>query len=88
MITFLLYLLLVGIVAGYLARLLVPGPDPMSFGATLLLGIAGSFLGGVVGALLFSGRLVLAPGGIIASVIGAIIALVVYRATRAGARST
>jgi uncharacterized membrane protein YeaQ/YmgE (transglycosylase-associated protein family) len=84
MITFLLYLLLIGVVAGYLARLLVPGPDPMNFGATLLLGIAGSFIGGVVGAFVFSGRLVLAPGGIIASVIGAIIALLVYRASRSG----
>jgi len=82
MIVFLLYLLLVGVVAGNLARLFVPGPDPMTFAATLLLGVAGSLMGGVVGAFLFNGRLILAPGGIVSSVIGAILALLVYRATR------
>ncbi len=89
MITFLLYLFVVGVVAGYLARLLVPGRDPMAFRATLLLGIVGSFVGGLLGALIFSGELVLAPGGIISSIIGAIVALLVYRAvvSRRGARS-
>ncbi len=80
MISFLLYLLVVGVVAGYLARLVVPGRDSMGFGATLLLGIVGSFVGGLLGALIFSGELVLAPGGIISSIIGAIVALLVYRA--------
>ena len=81
MITFLLYLLVIGVVAGYLARLLVPGRDPMGFGSTVLLGIAGSLIGGTAGALIFSGRLIVTPGGTMASVIGAIIALLLYRAT-------
>jgi uncharacterized membrane protein YeaQ/YmgE (transglycosylase-associated protein family) len=83
MITFVLYLLLIGIVAGYLATM-VPAPDRMSFSATVLLGIAGSFIGGVAGALLFSGRLAVAPGGILASIVGAVVALFIYRVTTAG----
>jgi uncharacterized membrane protein YeaQ/YmgE (transglycosylase-associated protein family) len=81
MVSLLLYLFVIGVVAGFLARLLVPGRDPLGFGATVLLGIVGSFVGGLLGALIFSGELVLAPGGIISSVIGAVVALLVYRAT-------
>jgi uncharacterized membrane protein YeaQ/YmgE (transglycosylase-associated protein family) len=80
MVSLLLYLLVIGVVAGFLARLLVPGRDPIGFGATVLLGIIGSFLGGLLGTLIFSGEFVLAPGGIISSVIGAVVALLVYRA--------
>jgi len=41
--------LLSGVVFGALGRLAIPGPNPMSIGATILAGIAGSFLGVVVG---------------------------------------
>ncbi len=71
--------IIIGIIAGYLARLLVPGPDPMGFVQTAILGIVGSFVGGFLGALLFGDGLELTPSGIIGSVIGAIIALLVYR---------
>ena len=54
LIGFLLYLLIIGLVAGALARLLVPGPDPMSLGMTWLLGVIGSFVGGFLGKLLFN----------------------------------
>src|SRR5437868_2661053 len=50
---FLLYILVIGIVAGFLARLLVPGRDPMGVGATIVLGIVGSFVGGFLGWALF-----------------------------------
>jgi uncharacterized membrane protein YeaQ/YmgE (transglycosylase-associated protein family) len=79
-----IYLLIVGVIAGYLARLLVPGPDPMGFGATLLLGIVGSFVGGLLGYLIFGEDLdqgALQASGIIGSIIGAIIALLVWRGT-------
>jgi uncharacterized membrane protein YeaQ/YmgE (transglycosylase-associated protein family) len=83
---FLLYLLVIGIVAGYLARALVPGPDPMGFWQTVLLGVVGSFVGGFLGSLLFgTGEGVLNAAGFIGSIIGAIIALLVYRAI--GSRS-
>ncbi len=91
MLTFLIVLLIVGAIAGFLARAIVPGPDPMGIGATILLGIVGSFVGGFLGYLLFhkdASQGALQPAGIIGSVIGAIIALLVYRAVRrrSGAR--
>jgi uncharacterized membrane protein YeaQ/YmgE (transglycosylase-associated protein family) len=78
-----IYLFLVGIVAGFLARLLVPGRDPMGFWATVLLGVIGSFVGGLLGYLIFGKDLdegALQPSGIIGSIIGAIIVLLIYRA--------
>ncbi|MDP9418865.1 MAG: GlsB/YeaQ/YmgE family stress response membrane protein [Actinomycetota bacterium] len=42
-----------GLVIGALGRLAIPGPNPMSVGTTILVGIAGSFLGGMVGYYLF-----------------------------------
>ena len=83
MIGFLLSLLLVGIVAGFLARLLVPGRDPMGIGATILLGIIGSFIGGFLGWALFGKDLdqgALQTSGLVGSIIGAVIALLIYRA--------
>lgn len=85
MLGLIIYLLVIGVVAGYLARLLVPGPDPMSFWQTVLLGIVGSFVGGVIGYLLFDHDLdegALQASGVIGSIIGAVIALLIYRALR------
>lgn len=82
MLGLLLSLLVIGIVAGFLARLIVPGADPMSFWETLALGVVGSFIGGFLGALLFRGDLELGPAGLLGSIIGAVIALLVYRQVR------
>lgn len=82
MIGFLFYLLIIGIVAGFIARLLVPGRDPMSVGATIVLGIVGSFIGGFLGWALFGHDLddgALQASGVIGSIIGAVLALLVYR---------
>ncbi len=86
---FIIALIVIGLIAGFIARALVPGDDSMSIGATILLGIVGSFVGGFLGALLFgkdADENLLAPAGLIGSVIGAVIALLVYNAT-AGKRS-
>ena len=83
MFTFILYLLVIGIVAGYLARLLVPGRDSMSFVQTIVLGIVGSFIGGFLGYLLFGEDFddgAFQAAGVVGSVIGAVIALLIYRA--------
>jgi uncharacterized membrane protein YeaQ/YmgE (transglycosylase-associated protein family) len=83
MLGLILYLLLVGAIAGYLARLLVPGPDPMGFFATVLLGIVGSFVGGFLGYLIFDEDLdqgALQVSGVFGSIIGAVIALLIWRA--------
>lgn len=73
--------LIVGLVAGFIARAVVPGPDPMGVLGTLLLGLAGSLVGGFLGNLVFDGDFDVAAAGIVGSIIGAIIALLVYRAT-------
>ena len=84
MIGFILYLLIVGVVAGFLARFLVPGPDPMSVGATIVLGVVGSFIGGFLGYVLFGVDFDeggIQAAGIFGSIVGAVIALLIYRAT-------
>ncbi len=83
MIGFILGLIVVGLIAGALARLLVPGRDPMSIGATIVLGIVGSFVGGFLADVLFrndANDRGLSPAGLLGSVVGAIIVLLVYRA--------
>ena len=71
---------IVGLIAGFIARALVPGPDPMGWLGTMILGIVGSFVGGTLAALVFGGTLDLSPSGIIGSIIGAIIVLLIWRA--------
>jgi uncharacterized membrane protein YeaQ/YmgE (transglycosylase-associated protein family) len=85
---FIITLIIIGAIAGFIARALVPGKDPMGVGATILLGIVGSFIGGFLGYVLFHKDVnegALQPSGIIGSIIGAVIALLIYRAaTRRG----
>ncbi|HVM19626.1 MAG TPA: GlsB/YeaQ/YmgE family stress response membrane protein [Egibacteraceae bacterium] len=77
----LLGFLILGIIAGALARLLVPGRDPMGLLGTMLLGIVGSFVGGFLANLLLGrGEGLLQPTGLIGSIIGAVVALLIYRA--------
>ena len=71
---FILFLAFWGLIVGALARLALPGPDPMGILATIGLGLAGSFLGGIV-AWLFLGH----GGGIVFSLIGAILLLYLHR---------
>ncbi len=71
---FIIFLALFGLVVGALARLALPGPDPMGILATIGLGLAGSFVGGVV-AHIFLG----VGGGIAFAVLGAILLLYLYR---------
>ena len=87
MLALLLSLLILGIFAGFLARLIVPGHDPMGFWGTVLLGIVGSFVGGLLFSLIFEHVVMLRASGLIGSIIGAVIALLIYRAaTRRGVR--
>ena len=76
-------LLIIGAVAGFLARAIVPGKDSMGILPTIVLGIVGSFIGGFLGALIFGKDALdglLQPSGIIGSIVGAVIALLVYNA--------
>jgi len=82
MIGFILFLLVVGIIGGFVARALVPGHDAMTFGGTLLLGVIGSFIGGFLGYVLFRNDTndgAFQASGIIGSIIGSVIALLIYR---------
>jgi uncharacterized membrane protein YeaQ/YmgE (transglycosylase-associated protein family) len=47
LLTFLILLAVVGLVVGALGRLLLPGPDPMGIGATILVGLVGSYGAGL-----------------------------------------
>lgn len=78
MILFILGLIVTGLVLGALARLLVPGRDPMSLGATILLGVVGSIVGGIVGRAVFDND----GGGFLLALVTTVVLLLVYRKTR------
>ena len=91
MLGFIITMIIVGAIAGFVARALVPGRDPMGVGQTILLGIVGSFIGGFLGYLLFGRDATegaLQPSGIIGSIVGAIIALLVWRAVSRNSAGT
>lgn len=85
MLTFIIMMIIIGAIAGFIARAVVPGDDSMSIVATIVLGIVGSFIGGFLGYILFGhdiGEGALQASGVIGSIVGAIIALLVYNATQ------
>ncbi len=73
--------IILGIVAGFIARALMPGKDPMGFFATILLGLAGA----LVGFFLFTELLGIGDnemfdlGGLVGAIIGALLLLGIYR---------
>ena len=77
--------LVIGLIAGFLARWFMPGPDPMGFTGTLALGMVGSLVGGLLGNLIFDGNVDVERSGLVGSVIGGLIALYVYRRYRPSA---
>src|SRR6476469_9538160 len=82
-------IIVIGLIAGALARLVVPGKQDMSILMTIVLGVVGSFVGGFLGYLIFhkDGQDgFLQPAGIIGSVIGAVIVLLLW--IKFGRRST
>jgi uncharacterized membrane protein YeaQ/YmgE (transglycosylase-associated protein family) len=77
--TYLILTLAIGLVMGGLARLALPGPDPMSLPMTILVGIAGSFLGGMVAWLIFG-----SGGGLFAAFAGSFLIVYLIRRSRGG----
>jgi uncharacterized membrane protein YeaQ/YmgE (transglycosylase-associated protein family) len=80
LLTYLILLALSGLIVGALARLAIPGPDPMGIGMTILIGIAGSFLGGLLTALLFRRS----GAGIVVAVACATLIVYLIRRSRGG----
>jgi uncharacterized membrane protein YeaQ/YmgE (transglycosylase-associated protein family) len=71
---FIIGLIVWGFIVGGLARLALPGPDPMPWYATIGLGLAGSLVGGIVARILIG-----TAGGLIFALLGAILLLYLYR---------
>ena len=74
LLVFIFVLLVGGLIVGALARLAVPGPDPMSIPATIGLGIGGSIIGGIIARILIG-----TYGGFLFAFIGAVLLLIGYR---------
>lgn len=74
LIAFIIGIIVWGLVVGALARLALPGPDPMPWYATIGLGLGGSVVGGVVARILLG-----TAGGLIFALFGAILLLYLYR---------
>jgi uncharacterized membrane protein YeaQ/YmgE (transglycosylase-associated protein family) len=68
-------LLLTGLIVGALARLAVPGPDPMPIWGTIALGLAGSIIGGIIVRVIWGGT----GAPLIASVLVSVALLAIYR---------
>lgn len=72
--------ILMGLIVGLIAKVIMPGKDPGGFIVTVLLGIAGAFLGGYIGSFLGFGTVTgFNFGSLLLAVGGAIILLIIYR---------
>lgn len=73
--------IILGLIAGILAKWIMPGRDPGGFIVTILIGIAGAFVGGFLGNLVGIGGHVteISIGSIITAVVGALVLLFIYR---------
>jgi uncharacterized membrane protein YeaQ/YmgE (transglycosylase-associated protein family) len=77
--------LIIGLIAGALARLIMPGRDAMSWLATMLLGIVGSIIGGLISWAIWGADTAnggFRPAGLLLSILGAIVVLWVWRMIR------
>ncbi|MBS1153655.1 MAG: hypothetical protein H6Q89_5353 [Myxococcaceae bacterium] len=81
--------LVIGLVAGLIARAVMPGNQSLGLLATTALGIVGSFVGGMLGSLLNSGGnyLAIGPSGLIFSIIGAMAVLALVGFAGGGRRA-
>lgn len=72
-----LWMLLIGLIAGAIAKFIMPGDDPGGWIITMLLGVAGAFVGGFLFQMLGIGEG--GAAGLIGAIIGALILLALYR---------
>ena len=79
-----IWMIIIGFIAGFIARAIVPGVDAMGFWMTTGLGIVGSIIGGLIGRVFSkpSDGAMFHPAGILLSIVGAIIVLYVAKMIR------
>jgi uncharacterized membrane protein YeaQ/YmgE (transglycosylase-associated protein family) len=82
----LLFILVWGMFAGWIAHLLVARDQPINWAELLVVGLAGSFVGGLLVSLVSGDGLALRPSGIIGSILGAVVLLTAWQAIRGGTR--
>ncbi len=83
--------IVIGLLAGLIARAILPGNQSMGLVATTLLGIVGSFVGGFLADVFFRSEtedVGLRPASFVGSVIGGIVVLLIYRAVSGRSRRT
>jgi uncharacterized membrane protein YeaQ/YmgE (transglycosylase-associated protein family) len=80
--------LIIGLIVGAIAKLLMPGRDPGGFIVTMLLGVAGALLAGFLGRAMGWYETTNSGPGIIASVLGAMLLLLLYRVFTGRRRTT
>jgi uncharacterized membrane protein YeaQ/YmgE (transglycosylase-associated protein family) len=78
----LLGLLVLAMFAGWVAHLVVGGNRPVDWGQCIIAGFAGSFVGGLLASLIAGDGLAIRPSGIIGSIVGAAIVILVWNALR------
>ena len=78
--------IIVGLIVGAIARFVLPGRDPMGWVATIVLGIIGSLVGGLISMLLFTAPAGegFRPAGFLLSLMGAVLALLIWRKLKPG----
>ncbi|MCK9469669.1 MAG: GlsB/YeaQ/YmgE family stress response membrane protein [Porticoccaceae bacterium] len=75
--------ILLGLIAGVLAKWIMPGRDPGGIIVTILIGIAGAFVGGFLGGLVgFGGVSDFSLGSVVTAIVGALVLLFLYRLVR------
>jgi uncharacterized membrane protein YeaQ/YmgE (transglycosylase-associated protein family) len=75
--------IVLGLIAGALAKLILPGKDPGGIIITIIIGVIGALLGGFIGTQLgFGGVTGLNLGSIVTAILGAVLLLVIYRAVK------
>jgi uncharacterized membrane protein YeaQ/YmgE (transglycosylase-associated protein family) len=89
MVLHIVLMVVIGLIVGAIARLLVPGRQPMGWIATALLGIVGAYVGGTLGSLIFEHHFTITPPikhSFLGALVGAVILLLIYRAVSGSSR--
>ena len=91
MVLHIIWMIVLGLIVGLIARLIVPGKQPMGWVATALLGIVGSYVGGTLGSVIFPPhKFTVTPPiqhSFLGALVGAVILLVIYKVATSRTRT-